>query len=231
MGDWFDEYLGYFGGEGSESVAADLVNTGTDINWEDIVSGYSDLYDTSGSDYGTSFDSPSFQSDSPSYNYTSAYNSGDPYNSDPTYNKNSNFALSNSANDKEASLFDQAAGFIGKNKKLTDMGIGLIGGMYNSSEKKKEDAKAYDRMLEKRAYDEKIQREKEERAAARGGGGGGSSAMEMLAAKDALDQAKNARFSSSITGLRKPDGLMNRGKKLTYVGGKPVYTDDGKLAA
>lgn len=228
MDDWFDDYLGYLGGEGSASAAADLVNTGTDINWEDIVSGYSDLYDTSASDYGTSFDSPSFQSDSPSYNYASSDNSGDPYNSDPTYNKNSNFALSNSANEKEASLFDQATGFINKNQKLTDMAGGLIKSAYMEREKKKEDGKAYERMLEQRAYNEKIAKEKEARADARQGGGGGSSAMDMLAAKEAIDAANKAKFNSSITGLR-PVGLINKGKKLSYVGGKPVYTDNGQL--
>ena len=110
------------------------------------------------------------------------------------------------------------------------MGLGLIGSAYNSREKKKEDAKAYERMLEKRAYDEKIQKEKEDRAdARRGGGGGGSSALELLAAKEAIDAANKAKFNQSITGLR-PVGLINKGKKLTYVGGKPVYNDSGQLA-
>jgi hypothetical protein len=32
-----------------------------------------------------------------------------------------------------------------------------------------------------------------------------------------------------VTGLRQPVGLINKGKKLTYVGGKPVFTDSGTL--
>ena len=230
MGDWWDEYLGYFGD--STEVAVELADTGSDINWDDIVSDVGGSYDDAvnvANDYNNTYGGQSSYEDAGYSNEAlSENNSGDPYNSQPTYN--SPLALSNQGAEKEVSLFDQAAGFVDKNKKLTDMGLGLIGSAYNSREKKKEDAKAYERMLEKRAYDEKIQKEKEDRAdARRGGGGGGSSALELLAAKEAIDAANKAKFNQSITGLR-PVGLINKGKKLTYVGGKPVYNDSGQLA-
>lgn len=241
MGDWWDEFINWAGNEGASEAGAALVDSGSDVNWEEILSGSGDLFSDAGSGYYDSgselFAGATDAADA--YQTVDGYTAqGDDYGGsydkvDQTNSQNILIKDAPSGDKSEPSMFEKASKFVGENKKLTDMGLGLIGSAYSSSEKKKEDAKAYERMLEKRAYDEKIQKEKEDRADARrgGGGGGGSSAIEMLAAKDALDQAKNARFSSSITGLRKPDGLINRGKKLTYVGGKPVFTDDGKLAA
>ena len=134
------------------------------------------------------------------------------------------------SNGNDKSFLDKTSDFLNdkKNNELLKLGIGGAKGLYEGYAANQKEKKEYEKMLEQRAYNERIQREKEERAAARGGGGGGSSALELLAAKDALEQAQNARYSASITGLKKP-GLINGGRRLTYVGGKPVYTDDGRL--
>lgn len=224
---WYDDFIDWASGSGSDDT---LSSIGSDVTVDDIVGGTSNVLDTN--DYQSNNGSPMYGSDSPTINPYDGYTTGTGYTNgqdsgiDDSAPKSLS-AKSDDANDK--GIFGKTTDFVEKNKKLTDMGLGLIGGAYNSSQKKKEDNKAYERMLEKRAYDEKIQKEKEDRAdARRGGGGGGSSAMEMLAAKDALEQAKNARFSASITGLQ-PTGLINKGKKLTYVGGKPVYTNNGSI--
>jgi hypothetical protein len=230
---WFDDLLDFVGG--GENVDLALGDIGSDVTMADIVGGTENVLDTN--DYQSNNGNPMYGADSPNeptqpsydgYTTGTGYTNGEDggITTNPTEPKS--LSAKGDAGD-EKGMFGKATDFIDKNKKLTDMGVGLIGGMYSSSQKKKEDAKAYERMLEKRAYDEKIQKEKEDRADARRGGGGGSSAMEMLAAKDALEQAKNARYSASITGL-KPQGLINKGRKLTYVGGKPVYTDSGSLA-
>lgn len=69
-------------------------------------------------------------------------------------------------------------------------------------------------------------------AGAVGGALKSSSDSNLLERKYELDQqtkeADIARKSASITGLRKPTGLINRGP-LTYKDGKPVY-QNGKLA-
>lgn len=244
MYDFWDDFVTYASSEGASDITAGLADAGSDVNWDEIFAGVSegasDSFSNMGDGYYDSnselFANASNAADA-SQNVDNSMFQGDAYGGsydklDQTNSQNILIKDAPGGDKSEPSMFEKASNFIEKNKKLSDMAGGLIGSAYSSREKKKEDAKTYERMLEKRAYDEKIQKEKEDRAdARRGGGGGGSSAMEMLAAKDALDQTKNARFSSSITGLRKPDGLINRGKKLTYVGGKPVYTDDGKLAA
>jgi hypothetical protein len=228
---WLDDWIDMAGEDESNSL---LTESGSDVDYSEIKDGISDVLADDG-DHNR-FDKymvqdapndpikPSYDGYTTGTGYTNGEDSG--ITTNPTAPKS--LSAKGDAGD-EKGMFGKATDFIDKNKKLTDMGVGLIGGMYNSSQKKKEDNKAYERMLEKRAYDEKIQKEKEDRADARRGGGGGSSAMEMLAAKDALEQAKNARYSASITGL-KPQGLINKGRKLTYVGGKPVYTDSGSLA-
>lgn len=228
MGDWFDEFLGYFGSEGDTANA--FAEAGSDISFEDIAGGAEGIFDfgdyggNAGDSYGGDYQSGG---GNPSLNSVMGNSEADQITVGGDYSDGN---ASNINGKEPKSLWDKASDFVGENKKITDMGIGLIGSMYNSSEKKKEDAKAYERMLEKRAYDEKVQKEKEDRAdARRGGGGGGSSAMEMLAAKEAIDQANKAKFSASVTGLRQPVGLINKGKKLTYVGGKPVFTDNGNL--
>jgi hypothetical protein len=227
---WLSNLIDYVFGEDTGQSANNALS-GTDVTMDDIVGSTSNLLDTS-NDYNKLADQQGFNdAPKPSYDdyttgtgYTNGEDNGITIN--PTEPKS--LSAKSDASD-EKGMLGQATDFIEKNKRTTDMVGGLIGSAYNSSQKKKEDAKSYERMLEKRAYDEKIQKEKEDRADARRGGGGGSSAMEMLAAKDALEQAKNARYSASITGL-KPQGLINKGRKLTYVGGKPVYTDSGSLA-
>lgn len=225
---WYDEFLDW---ASAGDVDTSLTDAGSDLSYEDIVSGTDDLFTSYQSNNG----SPMYGPDTPEVSGKSSY---DGYTTGEGYTKGyddsgiEDMPKSLSAKNEtleEKGLFDKTSDFVTNNKKLTDIGLGLISSAYGSNQKKKEDNKAYERMLENRAYQEKIQKEKEDRADARRGGGGGSSAMEMLAAKDAIDQANKAKFSASITGLR-PQGIINKGKKLTYVGGKPVYTDSGQLA-
>jgi hypothetical protein len=228
---WLDDFVGWASGSGADDALTDI---GSDVNVSDIVSGSDNLL---GDAYQSNNGNPMYGSDSPnepikpSYNgyttgdgYTNGYDNSGLNEANPDAPKS---LSAKSDASEEKGLFGQTANFIDKNKKLTDIGLGLIGGAYTSGQKKKEDNKAYDRKMEDRDHQDKMQKEKEDRADARAAAnraGNSSAALEMLATKDALEQAKNARYSASITGL-KPQGLINKGKKLTYVGGKPVYTD------
>jgi hypothetical protein len=243
---WFDDFLDWTGG--GEDIGSALDGVGSDVTIDDILGGTDSLLDSA----TLPAEIPaSIAEDSNNYQFN---NGNTPYGADdsakdilvkddntyqsnggnPMYGADSGkIDISNklSSSEKEKGMFEKTTDFLSdkKNSEILKMGASFGAGLINRKEKSDAENKAYERKLEERAYNEKIQKEKEDRAdARRGGGGGGSSAMEMLAAKDALEQAKNARFSASITGLQ-PQGLINKGRKLTYVGGKPVYTNDGKL--
>lgn len=146
------------------------------------------------------------------------------------------FAGSQKSNPAEAKgLWDKTTDFLGdkKNDNLIRLGEQGIGGLISSYGKSRQEDKDAKKLQELREYNDKVQKEKEDRADARAAAsrsGSSSAALEMLAAKDAIDQANKARISASVSGLRPASGLINSRKKLTYIGGKPVFTDAGQLA-
>lgn len=231
-GDTGSDYSDWVSSDELANIDTKLGNYGVDLNT--ITDGATTVADTGGeasidfdwtnaSDYsneGRNYQAPetieSYQSD---------------FNENYSNEGRDNAELINSVTSKtdDTSAWDKAANFLGdkKNEKLLSTTFDLGKGLYGIYEGKQKDKQARKDKLEQREYDERLLKLKAELAAGRGGGGG-SSALELLAAKDALEQAQNARYSASITGLKKP-GLINGGRRLTYVGGKPVYTDDGRL--
>ena len=225
--DWWTDFTDWLGG-GGDASALDNIDYGGGWNpadygeyaSTDYLSGVSDNIDMGGgwnpADYG---------GDTPNEVYTNnAQDEADFFRS----SQNTNPA-------ETKGIWDKATDFLGdkKNDTMIKLGTSLGANVIGSYQKGKAEEKADKKLQELREYNDKVQKEKEDRADARAAanrsGGGGSSALETLAAKDAIDQANKAKYSASVSGLR-PSGLINSKKKLTYVGGKPVYTDAGQLA-
>ena len=220
MGEWWEDFTNWYSG-GGEDVSGSIDTSG-EYDLGDYLGGADLSFDGGGDgDYG-GYGGGGYE-ETPNEVFTN--NSQDELN----YLNESN---ANSTNQPK-SMWDTASDFLGdkKNDTMIKLGTSLGSNIIGSYQKGKAEEKADKKLQELREYNDKVQKEKEDRADARRSGGGGSSALDTLAAKDAIDQANKAKYSASVSGLRPVGGLINSKKKLTYVGGKPVYTDVGQLAS